>query len=257
MPKDKYDLSGVVGYQMTISGWIRKRIDSATCRAKDYGTLEAGRTGISGGILQILYGVHFGVLILTLMLAADSRTGGVGGISWGLVTVGVIVAILYSALMARWASSIWRKVAASGLSGLLFFDVIGLGLRFSVFEFGFKEGSTTRPIFIAATIYSGITALVFLRLQRRVSPSRSYYGLPKDKTEIHLKTNWRIFQGMLSLLVALVVGVIFPVGLAITRRQGIIVQPLGWYLLGVFSVFIVLGAQLLYEMSFLEEAYSG
>lgn len=55
-------------------------------------------------------------------------------------------------------------------------------------------------------------------------------------------------------MVALVVGVIFPLGAVLVERQNIILEPLGWYVGGLLLGFGLLALQLYVEIDILEKA---
>lgn len=230
---------------------------------KRYWELKDGDRAISSGKFQILFGLYIATLALALMTTAHIRSGGISGISIGLSIYSFAIAWTFS-MVISWGTTMFQPgerrfymfIFAPLLSGYLFILIIVMGLEFSVFKFGFAEASPARPIIVATLLYAMMVSVVFLRLQRRVTPTGTVSeGSIEDKARIHFDNSWKMFQMMLSLTIAVIVGILVPVALFVVEEQSVFLAPVAVYLSGVFSSFVVLSTQILYEMHFLQQAY--
>lgn len=227
-------------------------------RLQSWFILEAGDRPLTSGGFQLLWGIYLAGLAYALMKAADTRAGGVGGVSFLLLLGVLIVGFLYAyghAYTLKVRDSWLIQVTAVILSGIVFAELIWLGLK-SPLAFGFQEEGPVRPIRRGTLFYAFAAIIVYFRLQRRVSPKCESAGdVSNDLHKIHFDNSWRIFQMTASIAAIVVIGVVFTLGTVLIERQDVILQPLAFFVGGLLWGFFPMAIQLLVEMVFLERDY--
>lgn len=180
---------------------------------------EPGEPAINSGLFAGLWGTYLVAMGGILMMAADARNGGFSGFSIWIVTLLFILGSLHSHLTKGMHTLLWAF-----LNGVIFGGVMLLGIYHPIL-FGFESGGPKRPFCIAIIIYTAIVMIVSVPLKRAVSPD---IGCDYQEYNTHFDNSWRIFQTMLSIMVAIVVGVVFPMATVMVERQNILLEPLAW-----------------------------
>lgn len=187
-------------------------------------------------------------------MAADARGGGIGGISIGLIGLILIIGFTY-ALVMNLKDHLAIQIVAVIFSGVSFGEVFWFGFQ-SLPKFGFQESGPIRPIKIGTIIYIFAATIVYLRLHRRISPVQIYAKeVPKELYRIHFLNSWRMFQVIASLTAFVIIGMLFPLGTVLIKRQEVILQPLALFVGGLLWGFVPLTIQLRCEMAILERRY--
>lgn len=183
------------------------------------------------------------------MRAADTRRGNFDGLS---IVLPLIILVFGIGIAAACDTSRLKKLTLFGSFSVLGFGVlVWIGYMFLP---ELQASTKIRPFLVATLTYMVVIAVVFLRLQRPISPPKNDDGTYNTGLfQVHFDNSWRLFQILLSLSV--VVGLIVSIGILILQRQGGIIQPLVWFVGGILWSFVPLTAQFWCEMRFLRRAY--
>lgn len=212
--------------------------------------LNPGDRPLESRIFQIIWGSYLALLSISLMKAANTRAGNFDGFSIALPVIMLGFGIVIAYVTSRSETSAQRL-------GLFLVSVLGFGVVMWIGYMilpGLQASSKIRPFLIATLGYMIVIAVVFIRLQRPVSPPANDDGeYNTDLFQVHFNNSWRMFQIILSL--SAVVGFIISIGILILQRQEVIIQPLSWFIGGILLSILPLTVQFWYEMRFLERAY--
>lgn len=240
---------------MAGSEQLEKRTTPLNQLAEDWSWLpDAGQPTIASEGFQLLYGIYFGALTWAFMQSAEVARGGLHGVSLPLVVMSIVLGFFSCRYLSRIDSKHQRVFLGAPVLSLAFLFVLALGL---VSPLGFNYGpGTVRPPFFGAGIYAVIAGLIFARLAHRVSPEPHHKGeYPTELFQAHFDNNWRVFQAYLSIAIAAFVGVFFPIGTVMVKRQNLIPGPLVWFSVGLLTSLVVLVFQLQAESRLVEKAY--
>lgn len=223
--------------------------------------IDPGDRPLESGEFQIFFAIYTAASTWFLIRAAASRAKGVGGDSWLLVAVvfggWFAAAFLMERIVQRLSQdgNNWPiRFILSLVAGVLFvfglIESIQMGLWQGI---SIADNGMTRVFKDSVRLYGAVMTIVFLALQRRISPDADTDGDLKERFQLHLNNSWRLFQIVLSVAVAGTVGFLLPLGLVMVRKYDVIFNPLGYFIGGLLLSIVLLSYRLWREIQIFEE----
>lgn len=157
---------------------------------------------------NLLFGLYSGILLSTFMYQANSFKNGVSGISPTFVLIGTAILALASRLLttgAKEPSLFGLGFRPIGISAI-YIAFIGFGLFVKELSIVYEcDQCNNGPLFVAVTAQAAMLGIVFGVYSR---PSIPETLSRKEDYELHLDNWWRMTQAIISLIIALGIGIL-------------------------------------------------
>lgn len=153
---------------------------------------------------MLSYGGYSSLLLITLMYQANQYPNGASGYSIVLVVILLILSTFVSLLFNVVWDSVVGTIFGMATIFLLYPTVIYIGMTNPILSFTYEcNGCTNRPFILASTVQTVILGMVFAVYSCSPIPKFIFHI---EALELHLTRWWRITQAILSISIALGIG---------------------------------------------------